>query len=450
MAAMQIAFVTLFLGLTLGAYPVELAVEGPVAAVELALDGAVTGRIAGPPWRGRVDFGSTLVPHELVARALDANGQEVARARQWINLPRPAAEVEIVLEGTGVGNPSTARLTWQSRTGAQPSSIRLTLDDQPLTLGPDGRAVLPAHDPESAHVLSAEVHFPPNMVARKDAVFGGKYGSEVSSDLTAVPVRVRRGKLTGASLQGQLLAGGKPLVVAAVEEGPAEVLLVRDLGANEALKELGDVRQRRTVQGQGMGQRLSIERDYLRYEIGLRKEDEVRFVWPIPRSFRSSSGSGLPAELFDWSRAFTLRDGGMHWLLTRLLIPGEVTGKQRLADAVAVAGLQAMSGSRPRAVVLVLGATPEDASRYDPATVRQYLAAIRVPLLVWSVAKEAAASPALAAWGKVEDVSTLTRFRAAVARLRDELDSQRVVWVEGTHLPQSISLGAGAAGVELP
>jgi hypothetical protein len=449
MAVMQIAFVTLFLGLALGPHAVELAVEGPVASVELLLDGAVAGRIEKPPWKGEIDFGSALVPHELVARALDAEGREIARTRQWVNLPRPPAEVEIVLEGAG--RPSKARLTWQSRTGEQPTSIHLTLDGQPLTLGPDGRAALPAYDPESAHVLSAELHFPANVVARKDAVFGGKYGSEVSTDLTAVPVRVRRGKLTEASLQGQLLAGGKPLSVAAVEKGPAEVFVVRDLGAGEALDELGEVKKRRTEQGHGMNRRLTIEPDYLRYEIGLRKEDEVRFVFPVPRTY---SASGQRAELFDWSRAFTLRDGGMHWLLTRLEAPNGAPGDQRLADAVAVAGIQALSGSRPRAVVLVLGAAPEDASLTDPARVRQYLASVRVPLFVWSVAKpmekNAAPSSALAAWGKVEDVSTVTRLRAAVARLRDELESQRIVWVEGTHLPQSIVLGAGAAGVELP
>ncbi|HWM90942.1 MAG TPA: hypothetical protein VN493_09260 [Thermoanaerobaculia bacterium] len=445
---MQIAFVTLFLGLTLGAYPVELAVEGPVASVELMLDGAVAGRIEGPPWTGRIDFGTALAPHELVARALDANGQEVARARQWVNLPRPAAEVGIVLEGGGSGTPAVARLTWQSRTGAQPTSVQLTLDDQPLALGPDGRAALPPYDPENPHVLSAELRFPSNVVARKDVVFGGKYGTEVSTELTAVPVRVRRGKLTRAEpLQGQLLAGGKPLVVAALDTGPAEVLVVRDLGANETLKELGDVAPRRTQQGHGMERTFTIERDHLRYEIGLRKDDEVRFVWPVPRSF---SGPGLPAELFDQSRAFTLQDGGVHWLLTRILPAAEGKGKQRLADTVAVAGVQAMAGGRPRAVVLVLGANPEEASRYDPATVRQYLASIRVPLFVWAVEKEAAESPALAAWGKVEDVSTLKRLRSAVARLRDELESQRIVWVEGTHLPQSISLAGSGAGIELP
>ena len=80
--------------------------------------------------------------------------------RQAINLPRPAAEAEIVLEGEGRRPDAAVRLTWQSRTGAPPRSVRLTLDDRPLALGADGRAALPAYDAESAHLLSAEVRFP--------------------------------------------------------------------------------------------------------------------------------------------------------------------------------------------------------------------------------------------------------------------------------------------------
>lgn len=444
---MQIAFVTLFLGLTLGAYPVEVSVEGPVAAVELLLDGASAGRIAGPPWTGQIDFGTALQPHELVARALDSQGQEISRARQWVNLPRPEAEVEIVLEGAMDGRPGAARLTWQSRTGAEPLSVRLTLDDQALTVGADGRAALPAYNPDVVHTLSADVRFPASVVARKDAVFGGQYGSLVSSELTAVPVQLARGRLPQPeAMRGWLLANGQPLTVAAVDQDPAEVIVIRDLGASEALKELGDIRPRRVQDPNGA---LRTERDYLRFEIGLRKEDEVRFLWPVPHAFSGAGGTGLPAELFDQSRAFTLKDGGLHWLLTRI-VPAETPGKQRLADAVAVAGLQAMAGSRPRAVVLVLGGRPEDASRYDPATVRRYLASIRVPLFVWAVEKGAAESPALAGWGKVEDASNLNRFRSAVARLRETLEAQRIVWVEGTHLPQSISLAPTATGIELP
>ncbi|HSN88583.1 MAG TPA: hypothetical protein VL025_17610, partial [Thermoanaerobaculia bacterium] len=87
----QIAFLTLFFGLTLGSQPVELTVTGPVAAVEILLDGAPVARFDGPPWSGRIDFGQALLPHELVARALDDQGTEVSRVRQWVNLPRSHA-----------------------------------------------------------------------------------------------------------------------------------------------------------------------------------------------------------------------------------------------------------------------------------------------------------------------------------------------------------------------
>jgi hypothetical protein len=273
-------------------------------------------------------------------------------------------------------------------------------------------------------------------------------------ELTAVPVRLRRGRMPApAAMQGWLKAGGQPLTVAAVDEGPGEVLIVRDLGAaaGAALVELGDVR---TLRMQTGTKALSYNPDFLRYEVALRNEDEVRFIWPVPVSYDQG---GVKSELFPQSRAFSVVDGGVHWVLTSIL-PNKELGPspggppQRLADAVAVAGLQAMAGNRPRAVVLLVGANPEDASRYDPATVRRYLAAIRVPLFVWKVGEGAAPAAVSASWGDVEDVSTLPGLRAAVAGLKDELSSQRIVWVEGTHLPQAISLSpsASAKGFELP
>src|SRR4029077_18626702 len=75
----QVAFLTLFLGLTSGKQEIAVAVRGPAAAVELMLDGTAVVRMGGPPWRTKVDLGPALTPHELVARALDAQGQEVAR-----------------------------------------------------------------------------------------------------------------------------------------------------------------------------------------------------------------------------------------------------------------------------------------------------------------------------------------------------------------------------------
>src|SRR6478609_216077 len=102
---MTIAFLSLFFGLIRGPYPVELAVNGPAAGVELLVDGRGVQKLQGPPWKTAVDFGPDLLPHQIVARALDAGGREIARAEEWVNLPHPLTKVEIVLEADRSGPP---------------------------------------------------------------------------------------------------------------------------------------------------------------------------------------------------------------------------------------------------------------------------------------------------------------------------------------------------------
>jgi hypothetical protein len=430
----QIAFLTLFLGLTAGKQPVALTVRGPVAAVELVLDGQAVVRI-GPPWRTRLDFGAALEPHELVARALDDKGQEVGRARQVLNLPRPPAEADILVENGAKGKPAAARVTWKSLTGEKPAVVSLLLDGQPVPLNGDARATLPDLDLDVSHILSAEVRFTGTVVARKDIGFGGRLGGEVSADLTAVPVRLRPGKTLPppAGLQGWVLAGGKPAPVAAVEEGPVQLLIVRDGEARQPLE--GYDRQKAgTSLVAGMN-------ELRRFQMVLGKDDQMRFIWPSARSF---SGPGVPAELFDASRDYTGKDGGILWLLGRAL-PETEKYDQRLADAVAVAGLQALAGNRPRAVLLVLGYEPHDFSRYDPATVRHYLGAVRVPLVVWSLGGKDSfgARP----WGDAEDVSSAAKTQSAFERLTALLNTQRILWIEGSHLPGEITLSPAASEV---
>jgi hypothetical protein len=440
----QIAFLTLFLGLAAGPQPVELAVRAPagqpVAAVEILLDGTPAARLAGPPWRAQLDFGADLLPHELVARALDAQGGELARVRQWINLPRSPAEVEVVVEAGTAGAGRTARLSWQSLDGREPESVTVTFDGRPLALGKDRRVTLPTVDLGVAHVLSVEVRFSAALVARRDLVVGGG-GGEVSTELTAVPLLAGRGRLPPVG-ELRLTAAGRPLTVAAVEEGAAQLVVVRDLGTREAFHRLGSL-GRRLKDPTG---RTRSDPDYLRHDLTLGREDRVRLLWP---SARRVEGAGLPAELFDASRDFTARDGGLYWILTRVSHPGEQTAGQRFADAVAVAGLQTLAGNGPRAVLLVLGKGGEDASRLTPAQVRRYLAAVRVPLYVWSLVPPRSSASAQA-WGGATDVSTLAGLRSAVARLQRDLAGQHIVWVDGLHLPQSIALAPGGpAGLEI-
>lgn len=441
----MIVFVTLLLGLISGPIPVHVTVEGPVAAVEYVLDGTVVASPKHPPWKATVDFGPELLPRELVARALDKDGDEISRTVQWVNLPRPHAEVEIVLEDDAQGRPAAARLSWQSLVTAQPATISVTLDGMPLLVQEDRRVLLPPQDLKVSHVLTAELWFAPKVVARKDVVFGGEWGSAVSTELTAVPVRVPVGAAlpTPESLQGRLTSGGQPLSVAAVDDGPGRVLIVRVPGTNEALNTLmpPSSRRKRGDEDFPVGQ---IRPESLRKELRLGDADSVRLLSPTANTYREG---GIPAELFDISRDLKPEDGGLFWFLTHVTLIKEQIEDQRIADGVAVAGLQAMTGNYRRAVILVLGSDLRDTSRYEPATVRRYLESIRVPLYVWSL-ENPKKNPGLTAWGEVEDISSLSKLRKAYLRLKAELESQRIVWVDGIHLPQSITL-APEAGIQL-
>jgi uncharacterized membrane protein len=135
-------------------------------------------------------------------------------------------------------------------------------------------------------------------------------------------------------------------------------------------------------------------------------------------------------------------------------------------------------------VVLVLGPDAEDASPFAPAAARRFLASLRVPLEVWYVEKSWKAlrgeerrafrksqadlprkdrlavrelarerarrrDLATAGWGTHRDVDSLETLLDAAHRLRADLEHQRVLWVDGFHLPQAVALADGRSGVEL-
>ncbi len=431
---MHIVFLSLFLGLVTGPLQVELSISGPpVAAVELLLDGAPAGRLTGPPWRGKVDLGPGLLPHQLTARALDAQGGELARADQWLNLAHPPVSFEILLAGGDGTAPRVARVAWGSLDNRPPKEIALAFDGRQLAVDKDGRARLPEYTPANAHVLTAEVRFPA-IVAHKSVAIGSSWGSEVSTELTAVTVRQTGGRLPSVDqLADWFNAGGAPVKVGAVDDTPAEIYVVRDPAARDALGRLA-----REARGR---------------QPALPPGDHVRFLWPTVQVFPGKRA----AELFDHSQDFSAADGSLASLLAAVQHTGDGAGVPRLADAVAVEGLQAMSADRRRAVLLILGEDTRDDSRYTAAAVRGYLAAIHVPLFVWSAADPkhpaaagaAAARKAAAVWGEAEDVSSAERLRGASERLLRELIEQRVVWLEGFHLPQTVALTPAARGVEL-
>lgn len=442
----SIAFTSLFLGLVLGTHPVGVAIEGPASQVAFEVDGRPAGTAGKQPWSADLDLGRDLAPHELVARALDSGGREVARAEQWLNVPRQPSEASLLLETNAEGRAVAARLTWQSLLGTPPRSIVLTFDGRPLDAPDPSRIALPDYDPESTHLLSAQVEFSSSVVSRAGIVLGGLSRTNVSSELTGIPVRVAAGAALPSppALEGWFRKGSTPVHAVAVERGPAIVLVVRDTDHGEALSKLGS--GGRTVFERGMGGSLpTFDPDHSRFETRFDDGDRIRFLWP--RANRAP-GAETPTELFDSSRDFAGSFAGLHWLLTHVSHPIQKVGDQRFADAVAIAGLHAYAGYTRRAVVLVLGRQSSDSSRYPPALVRAYLAKIHVPLYVWSLDNRMVERIA-AAWGETEDVSSFAKLKTAFAKMRSDLDSQQMVWLEGRHLPQDIALSEKAAGVEL-
>lgn len=440
-----IAFTSLFLGLVLGVHPVGVAVEGPAAAVAIELDGTPIGRADRQPWALDVDLGHDLSPHELVARALDSNGKEIARTRQWLNVPRPPAESTLLLERNSEGRAVAARVAWQSLLGTPPRKITVTFDGRPLDVRNPSRIELPDYEPDTTHMISAELEFSPSVSSRAGLVLGGFSRSEVSSELTGVPVRVLKGEMPPpGELQGWLRKGNDPLRVIAVEKGSVLLLVVRDTDHMEALGKLGGG-GKTTFQKEMRGTLPRFDPEASRMEMRLADDDRVRFIWP--RANRVP-GSQMPTELFDASRDFAGSFGGLHFLLTRVSHPIQKVADERFADAVAVAGLQAYAGYTRRAVVLVLGRRIDDASQYPPDAVRAYLEKMHVPLFVWSLENRTVDRIA-AAWGRAEDVSSFAKLKRAFEKLRQELDSQQMVWVEGRYLPQQIALSSAAQGIEL-
>jgi len=425
-----IEFVTLLLGLISGPQVVEVRPARPVAAVEMVLDGATVARRTEPPWRFVVDFGDDLAPHELAAVALDAEGGEVARASQPINAPREVAEARWLLTQDADGRPRRASLTWELLWAGEPRSFEISFDGRVLDgVGPRGFD-LPPYDASQIHRLAASLTFAGGVQAGAEVVFGGEFGDRVSSDLTAVPVRYtgRRAPKPGA-LQGAFVRDGRPLPVIAVDAAAGDVVLVRDRVAQRRLAEQVTAVEERYRRG-------NFRRPNDLLPLGS-SGDRVRFVWTSQVATRRTPGRTLDPGVF----AQPVEGGGSPaGLLWQLVHPVEPAVPQRTADAVAVAGLLAAGGGRPRVVVLVLDPSTPDRSRQTPAQVRRFLRLLQVPLRVWSVG--AGEAPG---WGNVEPVGDWDDLRAAAAALRRDLREQAVVWVEGRHPPGAVTLAPAAA-----
>lgn len=440
----MISFVSLFLGLVVGYQTVALKVAEPVARVEILLDGHQVTAFDTPPWRGQIDLGRELQPHELTAVAFDDTGVELDRTSQWLNLPRQPAETTILLERDLETQQQTARVSWKSLAGDQPSAVRVEFDGRDLDFEDPRTIPLPPYDPELLHFLRVELDFAGFVSSSAEITFGGAYADQVNAELTAFPVQLAgRKKLpTEAELQDGFLARGRPLRVAAVERGTVDLLVVRDQGAWAELRRIRT--EALTAPAPFIARDLSTyeRRGWFRAEQAGWRAWTFQFLWPVPR--RLDSGSGT-YDLFSHSAKHAASTGSLHGWLTTLEQPAEWTGAQRLADAVAIAAVTAAGGNRRRAVLLVLGEESRDASDASAASVRRYLQNLAVPLFVWTVDPAANGdSP----WGPATEVSSPKLMSRATSKLFRALESQAIVWLEGIYLPQQIHLASTLDGID--
>ncbi len=430
----MLVFVSIFLGLVSGVHPVELAAGKKVAAVEIRLDGRTLGRLGGVPWQMDVDFGPTPEPHHLEAVGFDASGVEIVRTLQRINLQRSLAKASLLLLPGSGGKGRFARLTWQSAITERPESLIVTFDGAPIAASDPARIPLPAFVPQQLHFLRADLEFPGNTSASAEITFGGRNRDRTQAELTAVPVLTEGKELPAErDMDGWFLANGEPVKVVAAEEGSGEISVVLDEAARGPLKKLVESYQWAWFKE-------------ARTAAPLKKGQRARFQWTFPEVHEHS---GMRFELFPLTKVISSRsDVGFLWAMTHVFPPG-VPDVRRFADAVAVAGLDVSTRSHPRAVLLVLAGSL-DTSRLSAAGARNFLACLHVPLFVWTVGELGAAEAGV--WGNAADatdVSTTAAFEAATKRLTALVDRQRIVWVEGAHLPQSISMSEKASGVTL-
>lgn len=429
----MIAFATLFLGLVLGPKQVDLLVEGNPAAVILQLDDVEIDRKSEPPWSFDCDLGPRLAPHKLEALVLNEGGEVQGRAVQWVNLPRSRAEVAFLLEGDDPKRPDRARLVWRHIEFDQAESIRLRFDGRDVAYDGLGTIRLPAYDPATLHVLEADLKFPDGAHYEAELSFGVRLGFGAEIDLTGLVLEMSGGSQPSIQkLAGWFEKDGHTMSVVGVERSPARIVVVVDETATDSLRELA------TVIGGATAGRTA-----------LRKGEEVLFLFP---QARQTAAGDTGSKLFTISQPFTAEHGDLAWLLTRVSAPEE-SGTRRVTDALAVAGIEAATGGRPRAVILVLGHEATDTSAYQVDEVLEFLRNIRVPMFIWWTGRPASVNVSAdrrpvrveTPWGRAREISSFDRIEQAVVDLRNSLERQHTVWVEGSHLPNRIALTSEAS-----
>ena len=399
-------------------------------------------------------------------------------------------------------------------TGPQPVEIAVGPEVASVEIRLDGRAVARLEAPlRQAEIDLGEALAPHELLAVALDEEGRELGRDrrwINIDLpeveiggrappaglTPLPIVPSGGpEPTSEGMAGWFLDGGEPVPVAAVESGPAEVIVVQDPATRRHLEQVARLylayrlnhlgfpavppradspnwnpdlprmeakEFRRAAAAVFFTDGRSPEGRQLRklwqsyHQLAaLGEGTTVRFISPEAASV---SRTERQRRLFPQSAA--VAGAGIFWLAEKM---PPLSFSYRIADAVAIAGREAHAGGRRRAVLLLLEGERTDDGLYDAAAARGYLRALRVPLFVWTLTP----TDELPGWGEPRYVGlqpgerstrpgtlgeSFERLAAAAAELRREVEGQRIVWLAGERLPHRIEIdsaaGARPAGLE--
>jgi hypothetical protein len=428
----MIEFITLFLGLTWGPCPVEVAVNNQVAAVELRLDGEVVEVLHGEPWATEVDFGRALIPHELEATALDAHGYPLSEVYRTINFGRSAAEASLVLGIEKAGVSRNARVEWQTYDQSRPKRMRARFDDRRVPINRAGLITLPAYDPQDAHLLQTKLTFENTLVAEAELSFGGAYSAQISTELTAVSVVFPAGTKPpkNSQMADWFTARGRPIAVFSAEQPTGAVFLVRDYNLPSPLPQIST---NRATSG------------FLEIPKRGFSQDSVLFVATSAQIVKRGDAKPTAIFLTQAVESNLSRKG----LLTvaQYVAPNERQKRpQQLFEALAIAGKAAAASRRPRAVLLLHDPRSPDHSQLAAGQTLGYLESLRVPLFMWTSEKVKARASSFDST-QLEGLAN-DDLKAVVEEIQQSLRSQHILWFPGQILPHQLKItGAAPAGV---
>lgn len=443
MTSSLLAFECVLLGLVVGVQPVALQVSSPVAAVTVLLDQEEVATLTAPPWELPVDFGARPMPRRLSAVGRNAAGEVVAATERLINVPRPDAQASLILQRGDSGRPSSVSLVWDSfaHPTDRPVEIAVELDGTRLQVDDPARILLPDLDLGESHLLTARVDLPGKRSLVTGLVFGGGLLESTAVRLTSIPVEADRAAAADLlqEARSRVRVAANAAEVVAIDDGPAHALVVVDVHIATALRARREILRRDLASAVVDQAEVVVDPTRSRRWQALLATDDSRPSYSIvlPRPRRVMAHENEQRNLYAPEWTFEFEPSSLDTVLGLVDVSaGARRGRQELGNAVAATALLATATGRPRAVVLVLASDGCETGAISARDARAFLGDLHVPFEVWSVRP----SEKDCGWGPARDVSKPASLTAAMSDLRDRLAQQRIAWVAGDALPQSITV----------